>query len=141
MSESILSSGLTSDLMVLVNNAQRRQTTYRQMGRDAQKNAKDNPNYPPTIYTERQAAESILADALKDRFEWMTDDINPLQTRRFPKDIDRGPKGREDDPHEERKVMIACLVAFALGRVDWLEMARDILNDLDEMDAYRHGDD
>ncbi len=137
MSESILSPGLVSDLLVLVNNAEKRQATYRKMGRDALAKAVNNPAYPPAIYEGRQAAEAILADDLKDRFEWMTDEIKPLSTSRFPKEIDRGPKGREDDPHEERKVMIACLVAYALGRVDWLAMAKDILDDLAEIDAYR----
>lgn len=123
---------LHGDLMILVNNAQNRQIAYQRMAFNALEAAKDHPLYNDP-FTEREAAEATLADDLKNHFEWMTDDIQPYPTIRFPKDVNRGPKGNEDDRHEERKVMINCLVAHAMGQINWLAMAKEILSGVDEI--------
>lgn len=130
---------ITDDLLVLVNDAKRRQATYREMGRDAQEKARNHPQHLSEIGggDVRKAAEIILAEAIKDRFKMMMDNIHPLVDRHFPKDFDRGPKGWEDDPHEERRVMIITMVDYAMEKANWLKMAKYILNDLDEIDAAK----
>lgn len=118
---SVVDNELTNEFMILINNAEIRQATYRDM---AWKALADNGN-------DETAAASDLADKLKDRFEWMVDDINLRPTRRFPR-LPGQVKGREDDPAEERKVMVQALILHAFGQVNWLGFARDILGDLKE---------
>jgi hypothetical protein len=113
---------LHEQFMILVNNAENRQKTYHGL---AEKAMRDHGN-------DETAAASALADVLKDRFEWMVDDISLRPTKEFPRHPGGTPKGVEDDPAQERIVMVEALILHAFGFVNWLGFARDVIADLKE---------
>ncbi len=115
---------VTDLILVAINNTQRWQTTYRGMARTI---LASNPgiDIPGHVYKSR--IRFMLAEALRERFQDMTNDVRPLPVAEFP---------RDGDQHAERTEMVRTLIQAGLSEVNWSVLARELISEVQEEDRY-----
>lgn len=106
----------TWGVVLVLNDSPESQERILQLARAARDNAPNAPQVLDGIWTAPEAARFTLADALKDYVESMRDDACPLTHAR-----------RHATPAE---MMVAQMFSAAVSRVDWDDIARDLLDEL-----------
>jgi hypothetical protein len=115
-----------NDVEVLMFNTESIQNIHLEMGRQALKEAPTCEQVRDEVWTLEEARRFLLADSLKDWYEWMVDDIRVKRDGYMPREFIAD--------WEYRQNLIATFAQRAVENLDFHELAQTILDRLKSVD-------
>lgn len=126
-----------TDIMArIIWNTERYLERYTELAREAVQAAPYHPDFENGLAKLEAVQRRILAEKLKDRLDWMVDDIKVRSVPIFPDTIYKHPdlgQTWDGNPARERNDIIVSLAVAASEMVDHNDLAERLLQRLEEM--------